>query len=136
MHIKKEKSFSFGAEEGSRFKDGCMERRAALLRLSGGSGCDNDTVIVSRLHRRIAKARASTAAAFSRQPSTYLVIMSTLDCDASHNGSVFNLKPSCDNEASADCCLFLTFDVMSNQGWCISLVKGCTHPNCCLNESC
>lgn len=32
-----------------------MEKRAHLRRLSEGSGCDNDTVIVSRLHRYIAE---------------------------------------------------------------------------------
>lgn len=40
-----------------------MKKRAHKRRLSGGSGCDNDTVIVSRLHRCKAETTASPAAA-------------------------------------------------------------------------
>lgn len=59
---------------------GVMEKRAHLRRLSGGSGCDNDTVTVSRLHRCMAETTASSAAALSRQPTTYFVIVNTLYC--------------------------------------------------------
>lgn len=55
-----------------------MEQGAHLRRLSEGSGCDNDTVIVSRLHRCRAESTASTAAAFSRQLTTYFVDVNTV----------------------------------------------------------
>lgn len=68
-----------GEEEGGLgSRVDAVEQRAHLRRLSGGSGCDNDTVIVSRLHRCIAETTASTAAAFSRQLTTYFVDMNTL----------------------------------------------------------
>lgn len=63
---------------------GWMEKRAHLRRLSGGSGCDNDTVVVSRLHRCMAETTASTAAALSRQPTTYLV-----DTNTMHSGATY-----------------------------------------------
>lgn len=52
-----------------------MEKRAHLRRLSGGSGCDNGSVILSRLHRCIAGTTASTAAAYSGQ---LILLLSTL----------------------------------------------------------
>ena len=75
-----EKSLLILREEGGLGSGtDALEKRAHLRRLSGGSGCDNDTVIVSRLHRCIAETTASTAAALSTQPTTYFVNVNTFD---------------------------------------------------------
>lgn len=44
-----------GWEGGLGSRIDALEKRAHLRRLSGGSGCGNDTVVVSRLHRCIAE---------------------------------------------------------------------------------
>lgn len=49
---------------GSRFEDGWDGEGSPAAPSYGGSGCGNDTDIVSRLHRCIAETTASTAAVF------------------------------------------------------------------------